>query len=69
MPNNVIIKAKNMSTFKSLGMELIKVATSLLMLGIALMLLSGLSTLRFRNAFRLTLDENEKNNVRISTIL
>lgn len=48
-----------MVAFPSSGSELIRVATSLLILGIALILLNGLITLKVLNDFKLTLDDTK----------
>jgi hypothetical protein len=49
MPNNMKMKHRNSVTLPSSGKELIRAPTSYLMLGIALMLLSGLITLKILN--------------------
>lgn len=60
------MKVRKMSTFNSLGRDEIRVATSFLIEGIALMLFRGLKTLRFLSTLRFWLAWNEKNKLKIS---
>ena len=51
-PNRIMIKLRKIATLDSSGMEFIKADTIFLILGIALIVLSGLMTLKILKTFR-----------------
>jgi hypothetical protein len=65
----VKINERKMATLASSGIELIKVATNLLIDGIAFILFNGLSTLKFLRAFRLIFFFTDINIKKISSKL
>lgn len=58
-----MIKARKMVAFPNSGRDYSRVVTTLLILGIVLILLNGLKTLRILKLFKLTLDATRSTNL------